>query len=36
VADLNLSSDAFHAGETDDPRPGFVVLAARRLGLDND
>ncbi len=34
VADLSVSSDAFHAGEVDDPRPGFAVQAARRLGID--
>lgn len=34
VADLSLSSDAFHAGEVEDPRPGFAREAARRLGLD--
>jgi hypothetical protein len=35
VADLSVSSDAFHAGDDDDPRPGFAVQAARRLGLDD-
>jgi hypothetical protein len=34
VADLSVSSDVFHAGEDDDPRPGFAVEAARRLGID--
>jgi hypothetical protein len=34
VADLSVSSDAFHAGDADDPRPGFAVQAAKRLGLD--
>jgi MoaA/NifB/PqqE/SkfB family radical SAM enzyme len=34
VADLSVSSDAFHAGGVDDPRPGFAIKAARRLGLD--
>jgi hypothetical protein len=34
VADLSVSSDAFHAGETDDPRPGFAVAAAQTLGID--
>ncbi len=29
VANLSVSSDTFHEGETDDPRPGFVVQAAR-------
>ena len=33
VGDLSVSSDAFHAGEVEDPRPGFVVQAAQRLGL---
>ena len=34
VADLSVSSDAFHA-RVDDPRPGFAVQAARRLGLED-
>ncbi len=34
VADLSVSSDAFHAGNVEDPRPAFAVAAARRLGLD--
>ncbi len=34
VADVSVSSDAFHAGDVNDPRPGFAVQAARRLGLD--
>jgi len=34
VADLSVSSDAFHSGDDEDPRPGFAVQAARRLGLD--
>jgi len=34
VSDLSLSSDAFHAGEVEDPRPGFAASAARHLGLD--
>jgi hypothetical protein len=34
VADLSVSSDAFHAGEDEDPRPGYAVEAARSLGLD--
>ena len=34
VADLSVSSDAFHSGEEEDPRPGFAVEAARSLGLD--
>jgi hypothetical protein len=34
VADLSVSSDAFHAGEVEDPRPRFAVAAARRLGID--
>jgi hypothetical protein len=33
VADLSVSSDVFHAGEIEDPRPAFAVEAARRLGL---
>ena len=36
VADLSVSSDAFHSGDVEDPRPGFAVQAARRLGLDED
>jgi hypothetical protein len=35
VADLSVSSDGFHAGDDDDPRPGYAVEAARRLGLDD-
>ena len=34
VADLSVSSDAFHAGDDEDPRPGYAVEAARALGLD--
>jgi hypothetical protein len=34
VADLSVSSDAFHSGDGDDPQPGFAVEAARRLGID--
>ena len=34
VADLSVSSDTFHAGEVEDPRPGFAVEAAHNLGLD--
>jgi hypothetical protein len=34
VGDLSVSSDAFHSGENEDPRPGFAVQAAHRLGLD--
>ncbi|MFN2251412.1 MAG: radical SAM protein [Anaerolineae bacterium] len=35
VADLSVSSDAFHSGEVqDDPRPGLAVEAAKALGLD--
>jgi MoaA/NifB/PqqE/SkfB family radical SAM enzyme len=34
VADLSVSSDAFHAGDAEDPRPGFAVAAARHLGLE--
>ena len=34
VADLSISSDAFHAGEEDDPRPACAAQAARELGLD--
>ncbi len=34
VADLSVSSDAFHSGEEEDPKPGFAVKAARSLGLD--
>lgn len=34
VADLSVSSDAFHAGEEEDLRPDFAVRAARDLGLD--
>ena len=33
VADLSVSSDAFHSGDAEDPRPGLAVEAARRLGL---
>lgn len=35
VADLSVSSDTFHSGEVEDPRPGFAVAAARRLGIDD-
>jgi hypothetical protein len=35
VADLSVSSDAFHSGDEEDPRPGFAVEAARQLGLDD-
>lgn len=34
VADLSVSTDAFHSGEVEDPRPGFAVEAAKKLGLD--
>jgi len=34
VADLSVSSDAFHGGEAGDPRPEFAVKAAQALGLD--
>lgn len=34
VGDLSVSSDAFHAGEDEDPRPAHAVAAARSLGLD--
>jgi hypothetical protein len=34
VADLSVSSDAFHSGDDEDPRPGHAVEAARSLGLD--
>jgi hypothetical protein len=34
VADLSVSSDVFHGGEDEDPRPGFAVEAARQLGID--
>jgi MoaA/NifB/PqqE/SkfB family radical SAM enzyme len=34
VADLSVSSDAFHSGEIEDPRPGYAVEAAKRLGID--
>jgi MoaA/NifB/PqqE/SkfB family radical SAM enzyme len=34
VADLSVSSDAFHSGDEEDPRPGFAVAAARSLGVD--
>jgi MoaA/NifB/PqqE/SkfB family radical SAM enzyme len=34
VADLSVSSDEFHSGEEKDPKPGFAVEAARKLGLD--
>ena len=33
VSDLSVSSDAFHAGEDEDPRPGFAVRAARERAL---
>ncbi|MDX2435916.1 MAG: 4Fe-4S cluster-binding domain-containing protein [Acidobacteriota bacterium] len=33
VADLSISSDTFHAGEEEDPRPAFAAKAARELGL---
>lgn len=33
VADLSVSSDAFHSGEDEDPRPEFAVKAAQTLGL---
>lgn len=35
VADLSVSSDVFHSGDEDDPRPGHAVAAARRLGIDD-
>ena len=34
VADVSVSSDAFHSGDEEDPRPGFAVEAAHKLGLD--
>jgi len=34
VSDLSVSSDAFHSGDDEDPRPGFAVEAARSLGVD--
>jgi hypothetical protein len=34
VADVSVSSDAFHSGEAEDPRPSFAVEAAHDLGLD--
>jgi len=34
VADLSVSSDAFHSGDVEDPRPAFALEAARRLGID--
>ena len=34
VADVSVSSDVFHSGEVEDPRPGFAVRAARSLDLD--
>jgi len=34
VADLSVSSDAFHSGDDEDPRPGHAVEAASSLGLD--
>jgi len=33
VSNLSISSDTFHAGEAEDPKPGFAAAAARRLGL---
>ncbi len=36
VADLSVSSDAFHSGDVEDPRPAFAVEAARRIGLDEE
>jgi hypothetical protein len=34
VADVSVSSDAFHSGDEVDPRPGHAVEAAHDLGLD--
>jgi hypothetical protein len=34
VADLSISSDTFHSGEEEDPRPAHAADAARKLGLD--
>jgi len=34
VSDVSVSSDVFHSGDDEDPRPGFAVEAAQRLGLD--
>jgi hypothetical protein len=34
VSDLSVSSDPFHSGDEEDPRPGFAVAAARSLGVD--
>ena len=34
VGDLSVSSDEFHAGEDEDPRPAHAVEAAKALGLD--
>lgn len=34
VSDLSVSSDAFHSGDEEDPRPGFAIDAARSLGVD--
>jgi hypothetical protein len=33
VADLSVSSDAFHSGEEEDQRPAFALKAALTLGL---
>lgn len=35
VADLSVSSDAFHSGEDEDPRPAFAAMAAKTLGIDD-
>jgi hypothetical protein len=35
VDNLSVSSDAFHAGEAEDPRPAFAAQAAKQLGLDD-
>lgn len=36
VADLSVSSDTFHAGDEEDPRPSYAVAAAKALGLDDE
>lgn len=35
VGNLSVSSDTFHAGDIEDPRPGYAVEAAKELGLDD-
>jgi len=35
VADVSVSSDTFHEGDTEDPKPGHAVDAARGLGLED-